>query len=59
MKINLVFPVGSLHHDPNDLLPRQANDPPLPVKVTADDEYKVQEIVVVQLVRGKLVYRAK
>ena len=27
--------------------------------MTADDEYKVQEIVVVRLVRGKLVYRAK
>ena len=27
--------------------------------MTADDEYKVQEIVAVRLVRGKLVYRAK
>ena len=59
IKINPVFPAGSLRRDLNDLLPRQANTPLLPVKVTADDEYKVQEIVTVRLVRGKLVYKVK
>ena len=29
------------------------------IKVIADDEYEVQEVIVVKLVRGKLVYRAK
>jgi hypothetical protein len=41
IKINLIFSIGSLRHDPNDPLSRQANAPPLPVKVTVDDEYKV------------------
>jgi hypothetical protein len=59
MKINPVFSAESLRRDPDDPLPGQANNPPLPVKVTADNEYEVQEIVAVRLVRGKLVYRAK
>ena len=59
MKINPVFPVEYLHCDPNNPLPGQANAPPLLIKVTADDEYKVQEVIVVKLVRGKLVYRVK
>ena len=59
MKIHPVFPVGSLCQDPDDPLPSQANTPPPPIRVTADNKYKVQEIVTVQLVRGKLVYRAK
>jgi hypothetical protein len=41
MKIHPVFPAGSLRHDPNDPLPGQANAPPSPVNVTADDKYKV------------------
>jgi hypothetical protein len=41
MKIHPVFPAGSLCRDPNDPLPGQANAPPPPVNVTADDEYEV------------------
>ena len=41
IKINPIFPAGSLRHDLNNLLPRQANTPLLPVKVIADDEYEV------------------
>ena len=59
MKINPVFPAEYLRHDPNNPLPSQANAPPLLIKVTADDEYKVQEVIVVKLVQGMLVYRAK
>jgi hypothetical protein len=59
MKIHLMFPAGSLRRDPNDSLPSQANAPPPPVNVTADDEYEVQEIIAVKLTRGKLTYRAK
>src|SRR6266516_3754942 len=59
MKINPVFLASSLCHNLNNLLPRQANTPLPPIKVTADNKYKVQEIVMVQLVRGKLVYKAK
>jgi hypothetical protein len=59
MKINPVFPTESLRQDPNNPLPRQANTPSLPIKIIADNKYKVQEIITVQLVRGKLVYKAK
>jgi hypothetical protein len=59
MKIHPVFPAESLRRDPNDPLPGQANAPPPPVNVTANDEYKVQEIIAVKLIRGKLTYRAK
>jgi hypothetical protein len=41
MKIHPVFLAGSLRRDPNDPLPGQANAPPPPVNVTADDEYEV------------------
>jgi hypothetical protein len=59
IKINPVFPVESLCHNLNDSLPSQANAPPPPIRVTVDNEYKVQEIIAVKLTRGKLAYRAK
>jgi hypothetical protein len=59
IKINPVFPAESLCCDPNDPLPGQANAPPPPIRVTANDEYKVQEIIAVKLTRGKLAYQAK
>jgi hypothetical protein len=59
IKINPVFPTESLCRDPNDPLPGQANAPPPPIKVTADNEYKVQKIIAVKLTKGKLAYRAK
>jgi hypothetical protein len=59
MKIHPVFPAESLRRDPNDLLPGQANAPPPPVNVAADDKYKVQEIIAVKLTREKLTYQAK
>jgi hypothetical protein len=36
-----MFFAESLCRDLNDLLPSQANAPLLPIKVTADNEYKV------------------
>ena len=59
IKIYPIFLVGSLYCDSNNLLPRQANTPLLPIRVTGDDEYKVQEIIIVRLVRGKLAYKVK
>ena len=59
IKINLMFLVESLWHNPNNPLPSQANTPLPPIKVTADNKYKVQEIVAIRLVRGKLFYKAK
>ena len=40
-------------------MPGQKNAPPPPVQVTADKEYKVQKIIAIKLIRGKLVYKAK
>jgi hypothetical protein len=59
MKIHPIFPAEYLRKDPDNPLPGQANAPLLPIQVTADEEYEVQEIIAVKLVRGKLVYRAK
>ena len=59
MKINPVFPAEYLRRDPSNPLSSQANAPLLLIKVTADDEYEVQEVIAVKLVQGKLVYRAK
>jgi hypothetical protein len=56
IKINLVFLIASLCRDPNDSLPGQANAPLPPIKVTADNEYKVQKIIVIKLTKGKLTY---
>jgi hypothetical protein len=54
-----MFPAKSLCRNPNNPLPNQANTPPLPVNITADDEYKVQEIIAVKLTKRKLTYQAK
>ena len=59
MKINPVFPAEYLRHDPNNPLPSQVNTPLLLIKVTVDNEYKVQKVIIVKLVQGKLVYRVK
>jgi hypothetical protein len=59
IKIHPMFSAESLCRDLNDPLPSQANAPSSPVNVTADNKYKVQEIIAVKLTRGKLIYRAK
>ena len=59
MKIHPVFPAEYLRRDPGNPLPGQKNAPPPPIQVTTDEEYKVQEIIAVKLMRGKLVYKAK
>jgi hypothetical protein len=59
IKINPVFPTESLCRDLNNPLLSQANAPPPPIKVTADDKYKVQKIIAVKLTKGKLAYQAK
>jgi hypothetical protein len=59
IKINPVFLTKSLCRDLNDPLPSQANAPPPPIRVTADDKYKVQEIIAIKLTKKKLAYQAK
>ena len=59
MKINPIFPTEYLRYDLNNPLLNQANAPLLLIKVIVDNEYKVQEVIIVKLVWGKLIYRAK
>jgi hypothetical protein len=54
-----VFFTKSLCRNLNDSLLSQANAPLSPVNVTADDKYKVQEIIAVKLTKKKLIYQAK
>jgi hypothetical protein len=52
IKINPVFLAESLCCNLNNLLPSQANASLPPIKVTADDKYKVQEICGQRLLGG-------
>lgn len=58
MKIHDVFPAANLRLDPDNALPGQVNEPPPPIQITGDDEYEVQEVIAVKLLRRKLQYRA-
>jgi predicted aspartyl protease len=59
MKAYPVFAAQNLRKAPENPLPGQANEPLAPIRITNDDEYEVQEIIAVKLVRKKLKYRAK
>jgi hypothetical protein len=59
IKIHPIFLTKSLCRDLNNSLLSQANAPPPPVNVTADDKYKVQKIIAIKLTKGKLTYQAK
>jgi hypothetical protein len=59
IKINLVFFAESLCRNLNNLLPSQVNAPPSPIKITADNKYKVQKIITIKLTKKKLAYQAK
>jgi len=39
--------------------PSQINEPPLPIQIEGEDEYKIDEIIESRLHYGKLQYRAK
>ena len=45
IKVYLVFPVVLLFKDPDDALPGQVNEPPPPVNIEGEPEYKVEEIL--------------
>ena len=59
IKIHLVFFAKYLRQNPKNPLLSQKNASLPPIQVTADKEYKVQEIIAIKLIRGKLVYKAK
>ena len=45
MKVHPVFPVVLLFKDPDNALPGQVNEPPPPVNIEGELEYKVEEIL--------------
>ena len=45
IKVHLVFPVVLLFKDPDNALPGQVNEPPPPVNIEGEPEYKVEEIL--------------
>jgi hypothetical protein len=59
MKIYLIFLVDRLWKVADDPLPRQRNDLPLPIQVTEDREWEVEEVIAVCKTYKTLYYRAK
>ena len=59
MKIHKAFTPDRLRKDPDNPLPRQANEPSDPVVVHGKEEYEVQEVLASRILRGKLQYRIK
>jgi hypothetical protein len=58
--VHPVFHAKKLRKDPGNPLPRQTNpEPPLLEVEDSEIKYKVQEVLVVKLIRGKLKYRVK
>ena len=57
MKVHNVFPPEKLRLAANDPLPGQNNEEPLPINVTGDDEWEVEEILASRLKRQRLEYR--
>ena len=45
IKVHPVFPVVLLFKDPDDALPGQVSEPPSPVNIEGEPEYKVEEIL--------------
>ena len=45
IKVHPVFPIVLLFKDPDNALPGQVNEPPPPVNIEGEPEYKVEEIL--------------
>ena len=58
IKIHSVFSSDCLCKAADDSLPGQRNESLLPIVVTEDQEYEVQEIIATKTIRGNLHYRA-
>jgi hypothetical protein len=58
--VHPVFYAKKLRKDSRNPLPRQTNpEPPLLEVKDSEIEYKVQEVLVMKLIRGKLKYQVK
>ncbi len=58
MKVHPIFHAEKLRKDPGNPLPGQANpEPPPLVLQDGEEEYEVQSVLAVKLVRGKLKYQ--
>jgi Chromo (CHRromatin Organisation MOdifier) domain len=59
IKVHPVFHAEKLRKAPENPLPGQTNPETEPVQVEEYEEYEVQQVLAVKLVRGKLKYRVK
>ena len=59
IKVHPVFPVVLLFKDPDNALPGQVNEPPPPINIEGESEYKVEEILASRKKGRQLQYRAK
>jgi hypothetical protein len=59
MKVHPVFHADKLRRAPENPLPGQQNPETPPVQVNDQEEFEVQQVLAVKLVRGKLRYKIK
>ena len=57
IKVYPIFSPDKLQKAANDPLPRQKNEPPLPIQVNSDNKWEVNKILAYKLVQRTLRYR--
>jgi Chromo (CHRromatin Organisation MOdifier) domain len=57
VKVHSVFSLDKLRKAATDPLPGQVNPPPLPIQVSGENEWEIEEILACKLIRGTLKYR--